>query len=93
MTTIGHAAFSGCGNLANVVISENVTSISSYAFKSCSNLTSVVCKPTNPPAGNEEMFKEIATSAKIYVPIGSGEAYKTADYWKDYAEMIEELEM
>ena len=93
VTTIGHAAFSGCGNLANVVISENVTSISSYAFKSCSNLTSVVCKPTNPPAGNEEMFKEIATSAKIYVPIGSGEAYKTADYWKDYAEMIEELEM
>ena len=33
------------------------------------------------------------TSAKIYVPIGSGEAYKTADYWKDYAEIIEEKDM
>ncbi len=38
-------------------------------------------------------YSNIKTSGKIYVPTGSGEAYKTADYWRDYADVIEELEM
>jgi len=29
---------------------------------------------------------------KIYVPIGSGEAYKAKQYWSGYADYIEEKE-
>ena len=39
------------------------------------------------------MFKSIGTSAKIYVPVGSGAAYKAAAYWSDYADIIEEKDM
>ena len=39
------------------------------------------------------MFFNINSAAKIYVPIGSGEAYKAADYWSEYASMIEETGM
>jgi hypothetical protein len=38
-------------------------------------------------------FRGIGTSAKIYVPTGSGAAYKAADYWSDYASMIVEKAM
>ena len=39
------------------------------------------------------MFKSIGTSAKIYVPTGSGAAYKAASGWKDYASIIVEKAM
>ena len=53
----------------------------------------VICKPTNPPTGESNMFYNISSSAKIYVPKGSGEAYKAAQYWSNYASIIEEKEM
>ena len=36
------------------------------------------------------MFDKIHSSAKIYVPAGSGAAYKAAPYWSGYASMIVE---
>ena len=93
VTSIGKSAFGYCSNLTDVTIPAKVTTIGSEAFYSCRSLTSVYCKPTTPPSGGINMFKSISTSAKIYVPVGSGAAYKAADGWKDYASMIEEKEM
>jgi hypothetical protein len=39
------------------------------------------------------MFASLGSSAKIYVPVGSGEAYKAAEGWSNYADIIEEKEM
>ena len=88
LTRIVRGAFSGCSSMKNVTIPENVTTIEENAFCGI-GLESVICKPTTPPAGAEEMFKEMNSSAKIYVPAESVEAYKAADYWKDYADIIE----
>ena len=63
------------------------------AFGYCSSLTSIYCKPTVPPTGGGDMFDSISTSAKIYVPVGSGAAYKAAAFWNAYASMIEEKAM
>ena len=68
-----------------------VTSIVYRAFYGCSSLTSVYCKPATPPAGDSDslMFSGNASGRKIYVPMESVEAYKSAGYWKEYANSIE----
>ena len=93
VTEIGGGAFYGCQSLIKAVIGSGVKNIGSSAFKNCIFLNEIICKPTTPPTGGSNMFKSIGTSAKIYVPVGSGDAYKAANYWSDYASIIEEKAM
>ncbi|MBR5105483.1 MAG: leucine-rich repeat domain-containing protein [Alistipes sp.] len=88
VTSIGNSAFSSCSSLTSITIPESVTSIGSYAFYDCSSLTSVYCKAITPPNGKAGIFNSNAAECKIYVPTGSVDAYKAANYWKDYADNI-----
>ena len=88
VTSIGWGAFSRCSSLTSVTIPNSVTWISHMAFYKCTSLKSVYCKATTPPAGGISMFKHIALDCKIHVPRNSVEAYKSAKYWKKYAEDI-----
>ena len=90
--TIGSFAFARCSALKTITIPESVISIGESALGSCTSLTEVYCKPTTPPTGGSDMFDSNASGRKIYVPIGSGEAYKAKSYWSDYADSIEEKE-
>ena len=89
VTAIGDGAFAYCDSLTSVTIPDSVTSIGVNAFSTCSSLTSVYCKPTTPPVGNYGMFSDNALGRKIYVPMESVEAYKSASGWKEYANSIE----
>ena len=89
VTTIGDAVFCNCSSLTSVTIPDSVTTIGYYAFEYCSSLTSVYCKAITPPAGGGDMFYDNALGRKIYVPMESVEAYKSASYWSDYASAIE----
>ena len=88
VTTIGTEAFYKCDSLTSVTIPDSVTSIGSWAFYECYSLTSVYCKAITPPAGGSNMFHNDASGRKIYVPMESVEAYKSASYWSDYADDI-----
>ena len=88
VTTIGYEAFYDCRSLTSVTIGDSVTTIGDYAFKYCSSLTSVYCKALTPPAGDYNMFYDNASGRKIYVPTESVEAYKSAKYWRYYADAI-----
>jgi hypothetical protein len=88
VTSIGEYAFKGCKNLTTITIPNSVTSIGNSAFYDCSSLVSVYCKATNPPSSSNNMFYNNASGRKIYVPMESVEAYKSAGYWKKCADVI-----
>ena len=88
VTTIGDETFYGCSSLTSITIPDSVTAIGEEAFYDCDSLTSVYCKPTTPPAGGYGMFYHNPSGRKIYVPMESVEAYKSAEWWSDYASDI-----
>lgn len=87
VTTIGSNAFFDCRKLASVTIGNSVTSIGNYAFAH-SRLTSITMLPTTPPTLGSDVFPPNVTT--ITVPVGCGDAYKTAEKWSTYADKIVE---
>ncbi len=89
VTSIGEDAFNNSG-LTSIEIPGSVTRIGNYAFVDCTGLTSIVLYSTTPPLGGKSMFG-YTNNCPIYVPAGSVDAYKTAQYWSDYADRIHPL--
>ena len=88
VTTIGYDAFYYCSSLTSVTIGDSVATIGNGAFRDCSSLTSVYCKAITPSTGGFWMFDNNASDRTIYVPMESVEAYKSAEGWSDYADVI-----
>lgn len=85
VTSIGDYAFEYCESLENITIPASVTSIGGSAFKGCMNLTDLTCNAVTPPTiGSSYTFYGVNKSIPVYVPADSVEAYKAANYWKDF---------
>lgn len=90
VTSIGSRAFYWCLSLETLVIPESVTSISGSAFATCTAMQEYHFLPTTPPTLGTNVFSSIQSGTKIYVPVGSLEAYQTATNWSTYASYMEE---
>ena len=88
VTSIGNIAFKDCVNLTSIMIPKNVTTIGAQAFYNCSALTSVSVDIATPLAIEESTFTN-RTNATLHVPYGSKAVYQSADYWKDFKEIVE----
>ena len=87
--TIGISAFKDCNNLTSITLPDNVTNIGNYAFKNCSSLTSITSKAVTPPSiKNSDTFYGVNKSIPVYVPAGSVDAYKAAEGWSDFSNII-----
>ena len=84
---VGPYVFCGANCLKSVVIHSGVTSIYGGAFMDCYSLKWVYCMATTPPY-EDYAFYDNHDERKIYVPMESVEAYKSADGWSSYADAI-----
>jgi len=88
VTSIGGMAFYGCSNLANLTIGNSVTTIGEEAFSGCNSLTEIYCLALAPPSlGSSDAFYG-CSDATLYMPDIALEAYKAADYWKDFTNIV-----
>jgi hypothetical protein len=68
-----------------------VTSIEIGAFYGCAGLTSIHCKSDAPIKINVHTFDNATYySATLYVPKGTKDAYKSAEYWERFQNIVEE---
>ena len=88
VTSIGDAAFEHCWGLNSVTIPNSVTSIGIYAF-SANHLLTIISEIENPFNINENVFKEVPSSAKLIVPKGTVEKYKATEGWNRFTNIIE----
>jgi len=91
VTNIGDYAFYNCYSLASITIPDSVTNIGSSAFRNCLGMAKYHLKPTTPPTlADANAFDGIPSDCIIYVPVGSLEAYRTAENWSTYADYMRE---
>jgi hypothetical protein len=85
ITSIGTAAFGMCSGLISITIGNKVTAIGEQAFSYCYGLTSVTnLNPTPQSIASGTFYDVNLSKATLYVPAESIEAYRTANYWKDF---------
>lgn len=89
---IGQTCFEDFFQLQTVYIGSACTSIRQEAFYGCSALTTVTIETATPPSMVwNNTFQGCTSLQHIYVPAQSVNAYKTAQYWDTYANLIEPI--
>ena len=89
---INQKAFENCSSLTTLTLPKSLLEISGSALDGCSGLTSIHCKSENPP-NDDYVFtfeSNIYSSATLYVPNGSLNAYKKAPTWSRFKNIVEE---
>lgn len=79
---IGRRSFESCPELTKITIGSAVSKIDSDAFADCKKLEEIVSLAVVPPTIDDDTFSDY--SARLIVPEGSLEAYRNADYWKNF---------
>ncbi|MBO5181321.1 MAG: leucine-rich repeat domain-containing protein [Paraprevotella sp.] len=90
VTEIGLRAFYNCAGVNTVFISGSVNTIRDYAFYGCRKLKSIYFMSLTPPELTAKNCFLTATirSATLYVPNEAVEAYKSAEGWKDFQNIV-----
>ena len=85
--SIGERAFAKCERITEITLPSSIRQIFEYAFDANQIVTNISCLATNPPILGNNVFGNRSVQL-IRVPMSSVEAYKTADGWSRYADVI-----
>ena len=89
ITIIGDYAFQGCDGLKTVELPSSVTKLDVYSFSYCPNLSQMVVLSETPAVVGLDAFRDLPSSAILFVPFGSKEKYEEANGWKEFKNIIE----
>lgn len=83
------STFYNCTTLSSTIIPSNIRMIRKDAYAYCSNLSIIYSYAVVPPDleygdSGYSPFYGVPTSATVYVPQGSGNAYRNADGWREF---------
>lgn len=91
MDTINDA-FSSCENLFSVSMPQSVKVVLANSFLGCSYLSEITCFASTPPQFEYDLdVFEGTPLTVIYVPAESVDAYKSANGWRNYADIIQAI--
>ena len=88
VTSIGECAFYNCPNLTTVVIPSSVTKIEGGAFYYDPVKDLYLYAEQVPEATELILYDYHAENATLHVPATAVEAYKNAEYWKDFGSIV-----
>lgn len=92
VTVIEDNTFQDCSVLKTITIGSNVQEIKSGTLANCNNLGNIISLNDVPPTLARSIFTSrfwAHNSILVQVPIGSLEAYRNADVWKNFTYIIE----
>ena len=88
LTVIDECLFYNCENLKSITIPVLVTDVGDNAFRLDYSLKKVVCLPTTPPTLTRYTFYECCSSATLFVPLESVEAYQADELWGKFSRIV-----
>jgi len=88
VVTIGESAFRDCRALTSVTIGSAVRTIGSGAFFRCNAITEIINLAATPQALTNEFEEVNMNVAVLRVPAGSLEAYRAANVWKNFKNIV-----
>ncbi len=93
VTTLGSSAFYGCLALITIDFPESVASLGTYGvIDYCPAMTDCYFHHTTPLNITAETFHESTRQQlTLHVPSGCKAQYATAEYWKDFKEIIDDI--
>ena len=91
VTSIGSYVFSNCSSLTSITIPASVTKISGSGLTmgSSTNKATITMLSTTPPSIQSNTFNASRLN-QIIVPAGTGDTYKAATNWANFADYIVE---
>ncbi len=87
--SLGNGAFYGCTALQKVTLPESLAVIDRYAFQGDVSLIDVVNLSSKPQKIDDSQFPS-RFHATLHVPEGCAEAYRSAEIWRDFANIVED---
>ena len=91
VTKIGHSAFNQATLLFSIKLPITLTEIGDWAFADCLNLNTISCYALEPPTISSNTFfgsDPIYNNPSVYVPAYCIEAYKNAEHWKWFTQIL-----
>ena len=86
---IGAVTFGNCTSLKEIVLPSSLETMY-MPFNGCSSLESITIYALNPPVGFL-YFPTESVDLVVYVPAESLDAYKSADNWRQYSDIIQAI--
>lgn len=96
VTTIEWGAFADCAALASVTLPASVRNLEQGLFYGDNNLKDIFCHITNPQEVemSSGVFNGMPTgTCVLHVPRGTKELYQMLPQWKDFANIVDDVEV